>query len=236
MGMLGFLHSLRRVIAGAAAAFSALGASAPLLAETFVFEGATTQTVDVFETAETGRQFYDGIRRSQTFVPANGANFFFHRDTRDDTLSLLLLADRRNDGTSGTLFGTITNLPTTATVTRSDDANELRLSAPGTAVFNFRFNTRGIDGGVISGLDPDNLNFQLTFTGSSGLTSTNLIDTTGITQIGGAPAPGVTFAVSTAPEPGAWALFMMGFAALAVTGKRRRARRLASASVVALYA
>lgn len=190
-------------------------------AETFVFSGDGAGQVGIFETAQTSRQFYNSVRRSATFAPADGANFFFHRDTRDGTVSFLLLADRFEDGTNGSLAGTITGLPTDALITRSDDASELEITSPGIAVFDFVFNTRGIDGGVISGLDPNNLNFNINITGASGLTSTNLIDPSGITSLGVVPTAGLSF-VASSPEPETWALFILSFCGVAAAAKRRR--------------
>lgn len=210
-----------RLVIACALAFSCGALTPAAQAETFTFDGSGAGGVDVFETAQTGAQFYNGVRRSQTFVPEDGANFFFHRDTRDDTLSLLILADRRNDGTSGTLFGSISNLGAGVTITRSDDANELQLASPGVATFSFRFNNRGIDGGVISGLNPNDVSFHLDITSATGLTSTNLVGTTGVVSLGVIPGAGVSF-VANSPEPGAWALFMLSFAGLAFAGKRRR--------------
>ena len=189
-------------------------------AETFIFTGTGDGVVDVFETAQTGRQFYNSVRRSTTFVPANGVNLFFHRDIRNNTLSVLLLADRFNDGTNGSLSGSFSNLTPTATVTRSDDNGELQLTSPGVAVFNFTFNNRGIDGGVISGLNPLDVGFQFDITGVTGLNSVNLVGTTGFTTIG-TPSAGFSL-VANNPEPEAWALFIISFFGVAIAMKRQR--------------
>ena len=194
----------------------------PAAAESFNFSlGGATTNVNVFETAQTGRVFYNGVRRT-AFGPENGANFFFHRDTRDDTFSLLILADQFEDGTRGSLFGQISGLPTTATITRSDDASELAITSPGVATFSFVFNTRGIDGGVISGIDPASTNLTINFTSSTGLTSTNVIDPTGITQLAGAPGPSTTLFVAPNPEPSAWAFFILSFVMVGTAAKRQR--------------
>jgi len=182
-------------------------------AETFIFTGSGGGTVDVFETAQSGNRFYNSVRRSLTFAPANGVNLFFHRDTRNDT-------DRFQDGTGGSLSGSFSNLTPSATVTRSDDRGELQLTSPGVAVFNFVFNNRGIDGGVISGLNPLDVGFQFNITGASGLTSVNLIGTNGVTSLG-APTAGFAL-VANNPEPEAWALFVLSFGAIALMFKHRR--------------
>ncbi len=220
---------LRIVSAVAAAVF--FGAAPGAQAETFIFTGSGGGTVDVFETAQTGRQFYNSVRRSTTFVPANGINLFFHRDTRNDTLSVLLLADRFNDGTAGSLSGSFTNLTPTATVTRSDDNGELQITSPGVAVFNFTFNARGTDGGVISGLNPLDVGFQFSISGVTGLTSVNLVGTNGVTALG-APSAGFSL-VANNPEPEAWALFIISFFGVAVAMKRRRPQILAAGDIAA---
>lgn len=215
-----FLSACRsRIVAGLAAALS-LCVAPVAQAETFIFTGTGNGVVDVFETAQSGRQFYNSVRRSTTLVPASGVNLFFHRDTRNDTLSVLLLVDRFNDGTSGSLSGSFSNLTPSATVTRSDDNGELQLTSPGVAVFNFTFNNRGIDGGVISGLNPLDVGFQFNITSAAGLSSVNLVGTTGFTTIG-APSAGFSL-VANNPEPEAWALFIISFFGVAIAMKRQR--------------
>lgn len=191
-------------------------------ADTVVFDGFGAGAVDVFETPQTGREFY-GRRNFPTFpVPADGLTFYFHRDTRTGVFSLGIIVDSRNDGTSGRLQGTISGLGAGASVAFSDDNGELRMSAPGVAVFNYRWISCCTDGGIITGLDPDNLALTISFTQSSGLNAVYLGGPGGLTQIAGAPTAGASFTVSAAPEPAAWALYIFGFAACATALKRRR--------------
>ncbi len=204
-------------------------------AETVVFSGAGAGPggIEVFETAETAAEFY-GARNSAPFpVNADGLNLFFHRDTNTNIFSLGLVVDDRNDGTNGRLTGTITGLDTGASVVVADDnATEFRISTPGTAVFNFRFFGCCTDGGVISGLDSENLNLSINITRSEGLTGTFGAGPTGLTSLGGAPGVGDLFAITTAPEPRSWALFFAGFGGLAFAMKQRRRGEFAYAAPV----
>lgn len=189
-------------------------------AETFVFTGSGAGSVEVFETAQTGRQFYNSIRNSQNITPADGINLFFHRNTNNGTLSVLFFANRRLDGTGGSLTGEFTNLGANATVTRSDDRGELTISSPGVAVFDFTFIGCCVDGGVISGLNPNDVSFNFNITSSSGLSTVNLLGPNGFTTIG-TPGPGFAL-VANNPEPQAWALFILSFIGIAVKLKHER--------------
>ena len=211
----------------AATLFVALAQTGFAHAETVVFNGYGTGAVQVFETAETGAQFY-GRRNFPTFpVNSNGLNFYFHRDTNTGVLSLGIIVDDRGDGTGGNLSGTITGLGAGASVAFSDDNGELRMTAPGVAVFNYRWISCCTDGGIISGLDASNLNFTINIASAAGLTGTYLIGPNGTVQIAGAPVAGGSLFVAANPEPAAWALFIMGFAACAIAMKRRRRTVLA---------
>lgn len=187
-----------------------------------VFSGSGSGAVQVFETAETGAQFY-GRRNFPTFpVDDNSVTFYFHRNTLTGELSLGLIVDDRSDGSGGRFDGTITGLGNSAFIGFSDDNGELRMTSPGVATFRYRFAGCCTDGGIIGGLDATNLNFAINVTRSTGLTGTFLAGPNGITQIAGAPTAGSTFFVAANPEPAAWALFIMGFAGCAAMMKRRR--------------
>ncbi|MEM8772702.1 MAG: PEP-CTERM sorting domain-containing protein [Pseudomonadota bacterium] len=191
-------------------------------AETIFFNGFGSGAIDIFETAETGAQFY-GRRNFPTFpVNSNGLNFYFHRDTNTGVLSLGIIVDDRGDGTGGNLSGTITGLGPGASVAFADDAGEISITAPGVAVFNYNWVSCCTDGGIITGLDADNLNFTINITSASGLTGTYLIDPSGTTQIAGAPAIGASLTVAANPEPSTWALFILGFFGCAFAMKQRR--------------
>ncbi|MEL7487016.1 MAG: hypothetical protein AAGJ87_07365 [Pseudomonadota bacterium] len=210
--------------AGGAIAQLIAAAATPARAETIVFDGAAAGSVQVFETAQTAAQFYGGNNFSPVPVNDNGANFFFHRDTNTGVFSLGLIVDQRGDGSGGRFQGTISGLGAGAFVAVADDnASEFSISTPGTAVFNFRFFSCCTDGGVISGLDPDNLNFSINVTQATGLTDTYLVGPSGLTSLGIAPGGGQLFSVSSAPEPDAWALFILGF--IACAGAMKHARR-----------
>ena len=221
----------RRAAAGGLCA-QLLAVAAPAHAETVVFDGGANGSIQVFETAQTAAQFYGARNFSPVPVNDNGANFFFHRDTNTGVFSLGLIVDQRGDGSGGRFEGTITGLGAGAVVTVADDnASEFRIASPGTAIFNFRFFSCCTDGGVISGLDPNNLAFSINVTNATGLTDTYLAGPSGLTSLGVAPGGGLSFNVSTAPEPEAWALFILGFISVAAAAKRARASQFQQIAV-----
>lgn len=192
-------------------------------ASTFVFDGAANGAIDAFETAGTAASFY-GARNNAPFqINDNGVNFFFHRDTTTGILSLGVIVNRNGDGSGGRFEGTISGLNTAAFVAVADDnAREFSISSPGTVSFNFRFFGCCTDGGVISGIDPNALNLSIDITRSQGLTDTFLAGPSGLTSLNTLPAAGINFSVAPNPEPGAWAMFIIGFGATASSLKRRR--------------
>ncbi len=225
---------LRHILTGGLIALFAVAAAAgPARAETIIFTGSAFGAVEIFETAGTAVQFYGSNNTSPVPVNNNGANFFFHRDTRTGVLSLGLIIDQRNDGTGGRFRGAITGLPAGAFVARSDDGGELRMAGPGTALFDYRFYSCCTDGGVISGLEAGPLSLAIDVATASGLTDTYLAAPSGVISLGVAPGAGLSFAVSTSPEPRAWALFIAGFAGVAVAMKRRRRAILSAGAPVA---
>jgi hypothetical protein len=216
------IHKAAAFVAGV---FALLGLAQ---AETVIFNGYGAGEVQVFETAETGATFY-GRRNFPTFpVNANGLNFYFHRDTNTGVLSLGIIVDDRGDGTGGNLSGSITGLGPGAFVAFSDDSGELNMAASGVAVFAYNWISCCTDGGIISGLDADNLGFTINITSSAGLTGTYLIGPRGTTRIAGGPTAGSALFVAANPEPETWAFFIIGFVACAVAMKRRRAAILSS--------
>jgi len=192
-------------------------------AETFTFDGSGTGNIDVFETAGTAASFYGARNRAPVTINDDGANFFFHRDTTTGIFSLGLIVNRAGDGSGGRFRGTISGLGSSAFVAVADDnAREFSITAPGTARFNFRFFGCCTDGGVISGLDPNNLALSIDVTRSQGLTDTFLVGPSGITSLGITPSAGLNFAVGPNPEPEMWSYFILGFGGIAVAMKRRR--------------
>ncbi|MEO0878946.1 MAG: hypothetical protein AAFY22_04455 [Pseudomonadota bacterium] len=212
------------------ASMSLVLAASPARAASAVFSGDGAGAIPFFETAETAAAFYGANNTPPFSVPTDGLTFFFHRDTTTDIVSLGLTVDSVNDGTRGTLRGSITGLPAAAVVTRADDnPSEFSITSPGTAQFNFRFFNCCTDGGVISGIDPENFAFNIAIDSATGLTGTYIAGPGGITSLGVAPGGGVKFAVAASPEPDAWALFILGFlGAAGAMKKQRRIREVAS--------
>ncbi|MGF1545212.1 MAG: hypothetical protein ACFB00_12055 [Parvularculaceae bacterium] len=206
-----------------AAAFAAAAALSPAAASTVTFDFAGETSVQVFETAQTAAEFY-GPRNTTNFdVGSNGANFFLHRDTRSDVFSFGIIVDGVNDGSGGRFAGSISGLTPGAFVALADDnASEFSLADATTAVFDFRFLSCCVDGAVISGLDPNNLALSISLTNVSAINDVVLIDPTGFNSLGVAPAAGQSIAVSSAPEPGTWSLFVCGFFAVGLAMKRQR--------------
>ena len=179
-------HSLLAVLPVLAAlSFWAMSGSAR--ANTATFSGDANGTIDYFETAETAVQFYG--RRNFPPFPVNddGLNFFFHRDTTTGIFSMGFVVDNRGDFSAAQVSGTITGLTPGATVALSDDRNELQMIGPSTAVFNWSVGGCCTDGGIITGLDPANLTFNITLTSGTGLTNTYLVGPSGTLSLGVCP-------------------------------------------------
>lgn len=209
-------------------ALLALAALPSAHAASAVFSGDGSGQTDFFESAQTGAGFYGRRNHAPFPVAPNGLYFFFHVNETTGELSLGISVDARGDGSGGRLTGTISGLGSAAFVALSDDNGEVRMSAPGTAVFSFRFAGCCTDGAIISGLDPANLNLSIAIARATGLTGAYLAGPGGATSLGGAPFSGAVYSVVTsAPEPDAWALFILGFAGVAASLKHARKKKRA---------
>lgn len=209
-------------------------ASTSARSETAIFDG---NAVTIIETAGSAVDFYrTNGNRNIAPVPLNnnGFNVFFHKDTTTDMYSIGFVIDNNNDGTGGRVQGTISGLNTGSFVALADDnPSEFSMPTANTAVFNFRWISRWTDGGVISGIDINNLNLSINITSASGLTDFHVLDAGGTQfSLGVIPAAGTSLTiVGSAPEPSTWAFMIMGFCVTAL--RLKYLKRRSSANIYA---
>ena len=229
---------MRTILFFIAVCFGLAGAtmsSARAATSTFTFGGnggSLLGQIGVYAEAASAADFFNRVSRSGTppFAPAsNGLHFFLHHDTTTDVYALGAFLDSRNDGTGGTLRGTISGLPLSAVVALSNDNNEAQLVAPGSVALNFRWVDCCIDGFVITGIDPDNLNVSIDLNSISGLDSVYLASPSAVTSVASLTGDSFSLTVSSAPEPAVWMLMILGFAGVATQLKRRRYHGMGSA-------
>ena len=187
--------------------------------------GAWIGLIDTISTAQSGAQYYNRSNASANpdFEPQNGGlHLFLHRNTITGEYSIGLVADSRNDNSGGRLRGSLNGLGATSFLALADEASEVSMPTPGTAVFNFRWFNCCSDGFVVGGIDPNTLSLNFDITSSTGLTDFYFAGPGGALTSAPLGASALSFTVAAAPEPSTWALMIMGFMFIARQVKHKK--------------